>query len=256
MIPPKIQKWLQAEVFPQRVLLSGGNNAVGIALEIASSLQQTNREKIERGIHSDTLVFRDIGKSFKIDWSDTAKKDGQGEYENVRGMVRWAYQKPNEGKYRIVILENFERVSNVAPHALLKLIEEPPVNAIFLFTTRNHHQLLDTIISRMTVVRLPHEEEDFVIRDEIQEFLEGKNLIKKFQTIETLNKSSRDNTDKKIDRTVFFDFLEDTICHARFFERHHSHLDLLFETHSAITQNINPRFALERLAVKITPTSP
>jgi len=252
MIPPKIQKWLDAKVFPQRVILSGGSNSLDIALDIAKQLQQTELNKIEQGIHSDTLVFQDSGKSFKIDWSDTAKKDGQGEYENVRGMIRWAYQKPSEGKYRIVILENFERVSNVAPHALLKLIEEPPINAIFIFTTRNHHQLLDTIISRMTVVRLPKGEEDFVISDEIQEFLEGKNLIKKFQTIEELNKSSRDNVNKKIDRTVFFDFLEDTICHARFFERHHSHLDLLFETYSAISQNINPRFALERLAVKIT----
>ncbi len=252
MIPPKIQKWLDAEIFPQRVILSGGNNGLEIALEIAKNLQQTTLEKIERGIHSDTLVFRDTGKSFKIRWSDQAKKDDQGEHENAQGVIRWAYQKPSEGKYRIVILENFERVSNDAPHSLLKLIEEPPVNAVFIFTTRNHHQLLDTIISRMTVVRLPNEEEDFIISDEIKEFLEGKNLIRKFQTIEELNKSSRDNVNKKIDRTVFFDFLENTICHARFFERHHSHLDLLFETHSAISQNINPRFALERLAVKIT----
>jgi len=244
MIPQQIDKWIASEVFPQRVLLSGGAEAMEIALETASQLQEVSREKIEKGIHLDTIVFRDKGKSFKINWSDRAKKDDQGEYENVLGIIRWAHQKPNEGKYRIVILENFERLSNVAPHALLKLIEEPPANAIFLFTTRNHHQLLDTIISRMTVIRLPREESDFEISEEIQSFFDSKNLIGKFQT--------KDNKNKKIDRSVFFEFLETCILHARFFDKYRKFLPILFETYQAISQNQNTRFTLERLAVKIT----
>ncbi|MCF7905582.1 hypothetical protein K9L63_00085 [Candidatus Gracilibacteria bacterium] len=252
LIPSKIQKWLRADAFPQRVILSGDKSALDMAIEVASQLQDFPREKIEKGIHSDTILFRDTGKSFKIDWSDTAKKEGQGEYENVRGMIRWAHQKPTEGTYRIIILENLERVSHVAPHALLKLIEEPPARSVFLFTTRNHHQLLDTILSRMTVVRLAQEHRDFEVSDEIREFLDHTDLIRKFQLIEDLQKKSKDNEDKKINRTVFYDFLERTIQHARLFDQHRKHLDLLFETHQSISQNINPRFALERLAVKIT----
>ena len=145
MYSQKIQKWLDAGVCPQRVLLSGGGNNLETALAMAAQLQGVSAEKISSGIHSDTVVFRDLGKSFKIDWSESAKRDGQGEYENVRGLIRWAHQKPSEGKYRIAILENFERVTRDAPHGLLKLIEEPPSQTIFLFTTRNHHQLLDLL---------------------------------------------------------------------------------------------------------------
>ncbi len=253
LVPAKIQKWLRAEIFPQRIILSGDRGALDVAMEIASALQNCPREKIEKGIHSDTILFRDLGKSFKIDWSDAAKKDDQSENENVRGMIRWAHQKPSEGKYRIVILENFERVSNVAPHAMLKLIEEPPTNAIFLFTTRNHHQLLDMILSRMTVVRLAQEEQDFEIADEIRNFLESKNLLQKFQHIEEMYKQSQGSKEKKMDRSVFYKFLEQAIQYARFFEKCQKYLDLLLETHQGISQNINPRFALERLAVKITP---
>ncbi len=252
MIPQQIDKWIASEVFPQRVILSGGPEALDIALETASQLQGASRKKIEKGIHLDTLVFKDKGKSFKIAWSDAAKKDDQGEYENVRGMIRWAHQKPNEGKYRIIILENFERVSRDAPHALLKLIEEPPTSAVFLFTTKNHHQLLDTIISRMTVIRLPKEERDFEISEEIQSFFNSKNLIGKFQTIDALDKQSKDNKNKKIDRSVFFEFLENCILHARFFEQYRKFLPILFETHQAISKNQNTRLTLERLAVKIT----
>ncbi|MCF7918246.1 hypothetical protein K9L27_04630 [Candidatus Gracilibacteria bacterium] len=252
MILPKIQKWIDAEVFPQRVLLSGGNNALEVALEIASMLQKTPQEKIEKGIHSDTIVFRDTGKSFKIDWSDGAKKDNQGEYENVRGLIRWSHQKPSEGKYRIAILENFERVSRDAPHGLLKLIEEPPLKTIFLFTTRNHHQLLDTILSRMTVVSLCKDGKDCSIPEDIQEFLEGKSLIPKFQKIEELDKSAKESGEKKMDRSVFLEFIETLISVSRSEKKYQSFLELLFETHQAIGQNINPRFVLERLAIKIT----
>lgn len=248
----QINKWLASDVFPQRVLISGGSDAIEIAIETASQLQGTNREKLEKGIHLDTMIFRDKGKSFKIDWSDAAKKDDQGEYENVRGMIKWAHQKPSEGRYRIIVLENFERVSRDAPHAMLKLIEEPPTNVVFLFTTKNHHQLLDTIISRMTVIRLPRENGDFEISEEIQSFFDSKSLIGKFQIIDALDKESKAGKNKKIDRTAFFEFLENCILHARFFEQYQKYLPILFETYQAISKNQNTRLTLERLAVKIT----
>lgn len=254
MISQKIQKWIEKDVFPQRVLLSGQGNNIEIALDIATQLQKTTKEKIEKGIHSDVILFRDTGKSFKIDWSDAAKKEEQGEHENVRGLIKWAHQKPVEGKYRIVILENLERLSDVAPHACLKLIEEPPLKTIFLFTTQNHHhrKLLDTIISRLTVIRIPKEDLDFDIDDTVKLFLESKNLIKKFKIIEDLDKNAKDNKEKKMDRTVFLEFLNKVLHQARFFSQHQKHLEIILETHQAITQNINPKLTLERLAVKIT----
>jgi DNA polymerase III delta prime subunit len=252
MIPSKIQKWIENEVFPQRILLSGSNNNIDLALEIASILQKTTKDKIEKGIHSDTVVFRDKGKSFKIGIDSNDKE--QGEHEHVRGLIRWAHQKPVEGQYRIVILENLERLSNESPHACLKLIEEPPLKTIFLFTTLNHHnkQLLDTILSRLTIVRIPPEEIDFEISDDIKMFLDSPNLISKFQYIEDLDKESKNNADKKIDRTVFLAFLKQMIHHARFLQSHQPHLELILESYNALKQNINPRLTLERLAVKIT----
>lgn len=254
MIPSKITKWIEKEVFPQRVLLSGSKENKEIALEIAAKLQKTEKEKIKKGIHSDTILFEDNGKSFKIDWSDAAKKNEQNEHENVRGLIKWAHQKPVEGKYRIVILENLERLSDVAPHACLKLIEEPPLKTIFLFTTRNHHnkKLLDTIISRLTVIRIPKKEDDFDISEEITMFFESKNLIQKFKFIEDLDKKSKDNKDKKIDRTVFLDFLTKMLHHGRLLSQHQKYLEQILEAHEAIHQNVNPRFTIERLAIKIT----
>jgi DNA polymerase III delta prime subunit len=254
MIPENIQKWLTAGVFPQRVLLSSPDSMIDMALHIAAQFQEAPVEKIVAGIHSDTMVFRDEGKSFKIDFSEAAKKEGQSDHENVRGMITWAHHKPT-APHRIIILENLERVTNSAPHAMLKLIEEPPEKAIFIFTTQNHHALLDTILSRMTVIRIPSKDAEETDLKEALDFLESKDLIENFAFIEQLDKQSKDNSEKKMDRTVFLRFVDQLISVARNNEKYLSQLEWLLETHSAIRSNVTPRFVLERLAIKMSPGS-
>lgn len=272
----KIQNWLQNNKFPARVLLSGSGNLLYLAIEIASELQGKSREIIESGIHADTIIFRDDGNSFKIGWSEAAKKAGQSEQENVRGMIDFAHKKPL-APYRIIILENIERVGRDASHAMLKLIEEPAKKVIFIFTTKNHHKLLDTIISRVSIVQIAVEENDFEMSEEVHDFLEDRSIIQKFKIIDQLDKKSRENpsdsmtfreeratnginarkvkaqrtSGKKINRQIFLDFIEELIAVSRIFPKYQKNLEVLLKTHNAITNNLSPKFSLERLALKI-----
>jgi len=253
MIPEKIEKWIERGCFPQRCLLSGGGNLVEIAVEIAGKLQHCHAEKINAGAHADTVVFRDFGQSFKIDFSDKEKDCDQSELENARGIIRWTSQKPADlTGFRIVILENFERITHEAAHSLLKLIEEPPPRVILIFTTRNHHRTLDTILSRMTVVQIGGGAMDFEISDEIREFLGGKNLISKFQQIDRLDREAKNNPSKKINKKIYLDFCENCIRHARFFSEFHTALEPIFETILAISANQKSRLSMERLAMKLS----
>ena len=236
----KIEKWLSSGIFPQRVLLSGGGDLLSLAIKIAAQLQVVDETKIKTGICADTLVFRDEGDSFKIGDRE------QPEKESVRGLIRWSSQKPIR-PYRIVILENFERLSREAPHSILKILEEPPERVIFLFTTKNHHQIIDTIISRMTVCRLAHEFEDFLVQETVQKFFQKDDLVWKFKQIEQVVDTSK----KEKDKSIIWNFLNDLILHARFFEAYQSHLELLLETQQMLLGNINARLCLERLAIKI-----
>lgn len=246
----KINSWLTNGNFPARVLLSGNGDLLDLALNIASKLQGKSREIIESGIDSDTTIFRDTGKSFRIDWSDAGKKAGDQEHENVKGMIKLAYQKPL-APYRIIILENIERATHPAFHAMLKLIEEPAKKVIFIFTTKNHHKLLDTIISRVSVVQVTEEEKDFIMSDDAEKFLNGRSIVQKFQIIEKLDKEARNNPAKKINRTIFTNFIEELIAVSRILPKYNKNLETLLETHNAITSNLSPKFSLERLALKM-----
>ena len=57
------------------------------------------------------------------------------------------------GKYKVLFLENIERMSVGAANALLKPLEEPLPNRLIIATTTQESQLLDTILSRAMVVR-------------------------------------------------------------------------------------------------------
>lgn len=238
--PEKIDKWISKKAFPQRVLLSGKGNLIEVALEMAAKLQQESVTKIDSGIQTDTLVLRDEGESFKIGEDSEAGN-------SARGLIRWVSQKP-VSPYRIVILENFERASRDSPQALLKILEEPPEKGIFIFTTQNHYQVLETILSRMTVVRIASEVRDFSILPEIETFLRPSNLIGKFKIIESLEKEAKKIKDKR----VIKQFVDQLIQHAQGLPQYNQYLADLFEIQQNMQQHLNTKLVLERFALKVT----
>lgn len=241
-LPDKIERWISAGIIPQRLLLTGRSDSWDIAIEIAARIQGASIEQIKSGLHADTLVLKDDGM-FKIG------EDKEAESTTIRGMIRWAHQKPT-APWRIIIFENFERVFHAAVHATLKLLEEPPSRTLFILTTENPYRLLDTILSRVTLIRLPQDEKDFELNDSIQSFLTGTDLLTKFEQIELLDKES--HVGEKIDRTPIINWLDRCIAHARGMRNLRQTLELLLDARNAIDRNMNIRFTLERLALHLT----
>jgi hypothetical protein len=242
----RIQTLLQKGELPQRVILSGAN--VEYALELAAQLQGRNYIDVERGIDSDTLVVRDNGKSLKIDYSDAARRDEQGAYENVRGIIRWMNRKPTVSPNRIVVIENIERITRDAPHALLKIIEEPPEYGRFLFTTQNHHQMLETILSRMVVFSVGGGQKELVEPDDtVVAFLGEWNLFEAFAFFETLTKADK----KASSREKALAWVSALLLYVRGHATYVSLLPLVLGVHQDLNSNLNVRFTLERMALKV-----
>ena len=59
-----------------------------------------------------------------------------------------------EGGYKILIMWMPEYLRNEG-NKLLKLIEEPPADTLFILVTEDESQILPTILSRMQIIRLP-----------------------------------------------------------------------------------------------------
>ncbi len=73
--------------------------------------------------------------------------------KQIREINSFIRYRPVEGEYKIIFLENAEKMNPEASNALLKSLEEPPSFVIFFLITENFTRLLPTIISRSQVVR-------------------------------------------------------------------------------------------------------
>lgn len=66
----------------------------------------------------------------------------------IRNLEDWARIKSDEGK-KTVIIENADRMQNSVRNALLKILEEPPQDCVFILLTSKRNSIMQTILSRV-----------------------------------------------------------------------------------------------------------
>jgi DNA polymerase-3 subunit delta' len=66
----------------------------------------------------------------------------------VRGVIEAAARFPFEARYRVVILDPAEGMTEQAGNALLKTLEEPPAHSVFTLISAAPEEVLETIVSR------------------------------------------------------------------------------------------------------------
>ncbi|MBR5473610.1 MAG: DNA polymerase III subunit [Clostridia bacterium] len=74
--------------------------------------------------------------------------------DQIRELRTDAYVKPHSAEKRVFIIEYADRMNPQAQNALLKVLEEPPADVIFILLTPSKTVLLDTIISRCVLLSL------------------------------------------------------------------------------------------------------
>lgn len=88
--------------------------------------------------HPDLLVIHPEGTAIKID--------------QVRQLQREASLAPYYGKRRIGIIDPAETMTPQAANSLLKILEEPVGDTVFLLISSARQQLLDTVLSRCRIM--------------------------------------------------------------------------------------------------------
>ncbi|MGX6979725.1 DNA polymerase III subunit gamma/tau [Vagococcus elongatus] len=76
---------------------------------------------------------------------DAASNNGVDEIRDLREKVKYA---PTQATYKVYIIDEVHMLSTGAFNALLKTLEEPPKNVLFILATTEPHKIPATIISR------------------------------------------------------------------------------------------------------------
>lgn len=92
------------------------------------------------------------------DWMYAAAGDegkaGVIPVEESMDIIRMISLKAFEGKYKVVLVWMPEKMNLPTANKLLKSLEEPPDNTVFILATEHRDQLLPTILSRTQLVKL------------------------------------------------------------------------------------------------------
>lgn len=77
---------------------------------------------------------------------DAASNNG---VDDVRGIIQQARQQSLDSAYKVFIVDECQSISNSGWQAFLKVLEEPPMGAIFIFCTTDPQKIPKTILSRV-----------------------------------------------------------------------------------------------------------
>lgn len=90
--------------------------------------------KMKGGNHPDFVLIQPDGQDIKVD--------------QIRNISENLHFRPYEGRARIIVLDQAERMAEAAANAFLKSLEEPPEYVYFMLVTSDVKSLLPTIRSR------------------------------------------------------------------------------------------------------------
>ena len=89
-------------------------------------------------------------------------KQGNITAQECNDIIKKLNLKSFEGGYKVLIMWLPEYLGNEG-NKLLKLIEEPPPNTVFLFVAENEGQILGTILSRVQLIKVPLLEDNAIV---------------------------------------------------------------------------------------------
>ncbi|WP_461831686.1 DNA polymerase III subunit gamma/tau [Aquifex sp.] len=92
-----------------------------------------NCKEIDKGIFPDLIEM------------DAASNRGIDDIRTLKEAVNY---KPIKGKYKVYIIDEAHMLTKEAFNALLKTLEEPPPNTVFVLCTTEYDKILPTILSR------------------------------------------------------------------------------------------------------------
>lgn len=90
----------------------------------------------------------DSSNALNIYELDAASNNSVDDIRNLIDQVRYP---PQQGNFKVYIIDEVHMLSNQAFNAFLKTLEEPPSYAIFILATTEKHKVIPTILSRCQI---------------------------------------------------------------------------------------------------------
>lgn len=115
------------------------NFTFNMAYMLCAVIAGTTIDKVTKNIHPDIFVFG---------------KDGKIDVNQVNEIIETISVAPYSADKKVYCLLNIEAANETSQNKLLKSLEEPPKNVVFILTCKNTKNILSTVLSRVKIVNI------------------------------------------------------------------------------------------------------
>ncbi len=122
-----------------------GTGKTSVAKILAKTINCLNLETLSPCSECDTCLSIENNTNIDIVEIDAASNNG---VDNIRSLIEESRYLPQRSKYKVYIIDEVHMLSSSAFNALLKTLEEPTPNVIFILATTEFHKVPKTIRSR------------------------------------------------------------------------------------------------------------
>lgn len=180
-----VETAIEAHRFPHAVIIEGESGSGKSVLSgfIAEALLCSDKDApcqscracalVKAGTHPDLFVVAPEEKKKNIS------------VEQIRKLKNEAYIRPQMSDRKVFIIDSADTMNPQSQNAILKVLEEPPGDTVFILQVRSRSALLPTIISRCVIYSLCQPE-----INEAAEYIKDKHGISDSQAYELLEKNS------------------------------------------------------------------
>ena len=122
--------------------------AAALIADPADEAAEQVMRQVLAGTHPDLTALRTEGVIISI--------------KDARALVERSYFAPSLGRYRVIVVEDADRMVERTSNVLLKALEEPPERTVWVLCAPSEADLLPTIRSRVRALRLREPDVDDV----------------------------------------------------------------------------------------------
>jgi DNA polymerase-3 subunit delta' len=109
------------------------------------------------------------------------KKQGIIGVDESMAIVHKLFLKSFDAHYKVLIIWHADKMNASAANKLLKIIEEPPDNTVFILITERYENMLPTILSRTQLIKVPLTDTDTLVQYVREQYAlelnKAKNLV-------------------------------------------------------------------------------
>lgn len=151
-VSQKLTNILGSKEMPQSWLFAGpkGSGKTSAARILAKAVNCLDPEGIEPCDKCKNCKEIAKGNSLDIIEIDGASNRG---VDDIRSLKESVYLSPISLKKKVVIIDEVHMLTKEAFNALLKVLEEPPKNLIFILCTTDDNKIPETVLSRLCQIR-------------------------------------------------------------------------------------------------------